>query len=69
MENKSSIQVPKQALRKTDVMPSLLLAGKLAMAARLVTTANAKNLSKRIEQMETALDAYDDEILSLSNEA
>jgi hypothetical protein len=52
-----------------DVMPSLLAAGKLALAARLVTTANAKNLSQRIEQMEAALDAYDNEILSLSNEA
>lgn len=55
-------------LRKGDVMPSLLLAGKLAFAARLVTMANAKNLSQRIEQMESALDAYDNEILSLSNE-
>jgi hypothetical protein len=52
-----------------DVIPSLLAAGKLALAARLVTTANAKNLSQRIEQMEAALDAYDNEILSLSNEA
>ena len=51
------------------VMPSLLAAGKLALAARLVTTANAKNLSQRIEQMEAALDAYDNEILYLSNEA
>lgn len=56
-------------LRQTAVMPSLRLAGKLALAARLVTTANAKNLSKRIEEMEVALDAYDNEILSLSNEA
>ena len=47
----------------------LLAAGKLALAARLVTTANAKNLSQRIEQMEAALDVYDNEILSLSNEA
>ncbi len=47
----------------------LLAAGKLALAARLVTTASAKNLSQRIEQMEAALDAYDNEILSLSNEA
>lgn len=52
-----------------DVMPSLLAAGKLALAARLVTTANAKNISQRIENMEAALDAYDNEILSLSNEA
>jgi hypothetical protein len=51
------------------LMPALLAAGKLALAARLVTTANTKNLSERIEQMEAALDAYDNEILSLSNEA
>jgi hypothetical protein len=51
------------------VIPSLLAAGKLALAARLVTTANAKNISQRIENMEAALDAYDNEILSLSNEA
>jgi hypothetical protein len=50
-------------------VPSLLAAGKLALAARLVTTANAKNLSQRIEQMEAALDAYDNEIFSLSNDA
>lgn len=56
-------------LRNGDVIPSLLAAGKLALAARLVTTANAKNLSQRIEQMEAALDAYDNEILSLRNEA
>ena len=51
-----------------DVSGSLLAAGKLALAARLVTTANAKNLSQRIEQMEAALDAYDNEIFSLSND-
>lgn len=69
----SSKKLSKEAqnppLRKGDVMPSLLAAGKLALAARLVTTSNAKNLSKRIEQMEAALDVYDNEILSLSNEA
>ena len=58
-----------ERLYKHNVMPSSLLAGKLALAARLVTTSNAKNLSQRIEQMESALDAYDNEILSLSNEA
>ena len=68
MKNESTEQAPKQALRKTDVSGSLLAAGKLALAARLVTTANAKNLSQRIEQMEAALDAYDNEILSLSND-
>lgn len=55
------------------VMPSLRtalkLAGKLAITARLVTTANAKNISKRIEDMEDALDVYDNEIMSMSNEA
>jgi hypothetical protein len=66
---KLSNEALKTPLRKGVVMPSLLLAGKLAMAARLVTTANAKNLSQRIEQMEAALDAYDNEILSLSNNA
>ena len=49
------------------VMKSLLLAGKLALAARLVTTANAKNISQRIEQMEEALNAYDNEIIANSN--
>lgn len=48
--------------RKHHAHP-LLLAGKLAMAARLVTTANAKNLSKRIEEMEIALDDYDNIII------
>ena len=65
---KLSNEVQNHTLRKGVVMPSLLAAGKLALAARLVTTANAKNLSQRIEQMEAALDAYDNEILSLSNE-
>ena len=55
--------------KQGDVIPSLLAAGKLALAARLVTTANAKNISQRIENMEAALDAYDNEILSLRNEA
>ena len=50
-------------LGKCDVMPLLLAAGKLALAARLVTTANVKTLSKSIKQMENALDAYDNEIL------
>lgn len=48
-----------------DNQNALLAAGKLALAARLVTTANAKNLSQRIEQLEDSLDAYDKEILSL----
>jgi len=48
-----------------DLRPALRLAGKLALIARSVTTASAKHLSKRIEEMETALDAYDNEVLSL----
>lgn len=67
--DKSLLEAPNPPLNKGVIMPSLLAAGKLALAARLVTTANAKNLSQRIEQMEAALDAYDNEILSLSNEA
>ena len=67
MENDTSTK-QNCSLCKGVVLPSLLAAGKLALAARLVTTANAKNLSQRIEQMEAALDAYDNEILSLSNE-
>lgn len=53
----------KQDTLSNDV---LILAGKLALAARLVTTANSKNLSQRIEEMGVALDAYDNEILSLT---
>ena len=67
MNEKISNEAQNPQLR--NGIPSLLAAGKLALAARLVTTANAKNLSQRIEQMEAALDAYDNEILSLSNEA
>jgi hypothetical protein len=66
---KISNEAQNHKLHNGDVIPSLLAAGKLALAARLVTTANAKNLSQRIEQIEAALDAYDNEILSLSNEA
>jgi hypothetical protein len=66
---KTSLENESQPSCLGAIMPSLLAAGKLALAARLVTTANAKNLSQRIEQMESALDVYDNEILSLSNEA
>ena len=72
MENKDQIckekspnEGPNTSLRNSDVMPTLLLAGKLAIAARLVTTANVINLSARIEKLEVALDAYDNQILSL----
>ena len=68
MKNKSTELAQNRPFCQTDVSGSLLAAGKLALAARLVTTANAKNLSQRIEQMEAALDAYDNEILSLSND-
>ena len=47
-------------------LPSLLLAGKLATAARAVTNASAKNISVLVEQMESALDAYDNEIIRIS---
>ena len=67
MNEKISNEAQNPQLR--NGIPSLLAAGKLALAARLVTTANAKNLSQRIEQMEAALDAYDNEILSLRNDA
>ena len=50
-----------------NVSKSLLAAGKLALSARLVTTANSKNISQRIEQMESDLDAYDAEIVAASN--
>lgn len=52
--------------KKKDTTPALLAAGKLALAARLVTTANAKNLSARIIDLEAALDAYDNEIVAVS---
>jgi|LakMenEpi03Aug12_release.lakeMendotaPanAssembly.Ray.scaffolds.fasta_scaffold4230953_1 hypothetical protein len=57
----------KDAEKRPDVMPALRLAGTLAIYARRVTTANAKNLSERIREMEEALDAYDAVILSLNN--
>ena len=50
----------------SDVKPALLLAGKLAIAARLVTTANAFNISSRIMALEKALDEYDNEIMKIT---
>ena len=44
----------------------MLAAGKLALAAKLVTTANAMNLSARIVDLEAALDVYDSNIIALS---
>lgn len=40
------------------------LAWQLANAARMVTLADAKNISWRIEYMETILDQYDNEIFN-----
>lgn len=57
----------KLKFRLSIVSKSLLAAGKLALSARLVTTSNAKNISQRIEQMESNLDAYDNEIVAASN--
>ena len=51
-----------------DVSKLLRAAGKLAILARLVAVADSKNISQRIEQMESALDDYDNEILSFNNE-
>ena len=68
MDNKTTEENnAKSNLHKPVVMKSLLLAGKLAFTARLVTIANAKNISHRIEQMEEALDEYDNEIMANSN--
>ena len=44
---------------------ALRLAGKLAIAARYVTLADAITLSQRIIDMEVVLDEYDDYIISL----
>lgn len=47
-----------------ELKSALMLAGKLAVAARLVITADAKNLSTRIAVLENALDTYDEKIIS-----
>lgn len=57
----------KLKFRLSNVSKSLLAAGKLALSARLVTTANLKNISVRVEKMESDLDAYDNEIVEASN--
>ena len=54
-------------LRLGAFRKSLLAAGKLALSARLVTSATAKNISQRIDKMEEDLNVYDNEILSASN--
>lgn len=48
-----------------DVTNVLRLAGKLALAARMVTNSNARGLSYSIEYMETVLDEYDSEVMAL----
>lgn len=45
-----------------EMKQALKLAGKLAIHARLVVDATAKNLSQKIADMENALDEYDIEI-------
>ncbi len=57
----------KLKFRLSNVSKSLLAAGKLALSARLVTTATGKNISQRIEKMESDLDIYDNEIVAASN--
>lgn len=57
----------KLKLRLSFVRKCLLAAGKLAISARLVTKATGKNISQRIGEMESDLDAYDNEILSEGN--
>lgn len=57
----------KLKLRLSNISKSLRAAGKLAISARLVTTANVKNISQRIENMESDLDAYDNEIVAASS--
>ena len=46
---------------------ALLLAGRLALKAQLVVWSSAKNLSKRIDELETALNEYDNFIFSLGS--
>jgi len=41
-----------------------VLAGKLALKAKAVTTANALNISSRVKDLEFALNEYDNEIMS-----
>lgn len=56
-------------MENTKQIPiELVLAGKLAIAAREVITSDVKNLSKRIEDMEFALNNYDMKIIELMRE-
>ncbi len=50
-----------------NVIKLLLAAGKLALSARLVTMTNVKNISQRIDKMESDLNDYDNEIMAVSN--
>ena len=52
-------------LKENELKPALLLAGKLALAARAVTTSSVYDLSIRIKNMEDALNAYDNEVFAL----
>lgn len=54
LSNKSTIIDNSNSIKE-----SLIAAGKLAIAAKMVTTANVHNLSQRIEQLEAALNDYD----------
>jgi len=45
------------------VTPAMFLAGKLAIAATDVITATLSNLGMKLDQLETALDEYNNEIM------
>ena len=60
LSNKSTIIDNSNSIKE-----SLLAAGKLAIAAKMVTTANAHNLSQRLEQMQAALNDYDNIIIGI----
>lgn len=47
----------------------LQLAGKLALAAQRVLSANICNLSYRISELQQALNEYDNKIIEISNES
>lgn len=47
----------------------LQLAGKLAVAAQRVLSANICNLSYRISELQQALNEYDNKIIEISNES
>ena len=53
-------------ISNVDVAKVLRLAGKLAIAARMVINSNATGLSCAIEYMEGILDEYDSEVMALN---